>query len=582
MPNDSIIAQAADGTQHVFPAGTDPSVIDRAMKQYVLPQVNASNLKRSAMETPFEAKNKGGAVSGPAREAALGAFSGAGIPETQTPIKDLGSNLVQQFQDMAGKRGAEQALRANPAVAIPTSLAEGFGKTADATNPLIDNLFRWLSNNLGGRKFDYKPVDAGQTAHDVTSFATQAALLKGGSEKVPEALGDLSGKAGLRKMGQEVMGQGPSKINVLSDQHAHAISTQQHLATVADAVHQDAQAAMAEPLSKMAPYDKGEVGLRLKSSVGEVELADMSQLPKSVRELLPTETTGKQPGPNIGGKVLDLSKPEDMGAYQKYKNSGAFTPEEIAKYEGKATGSMTAEELKQARSDLGAQLGRLKGTALAAGNAAYGEMSKMLREGARAGGVEPQWIDANARYKNYVDDFVRSPLKNVLDSENAHDIMEPLSGKSRMQVQSILQKYTPFGLDMDKINQEIAGFGTGETVLKMSNPSKMDLLLARMSPSAVALRQIGPRLFRNPSVIRAIGGEGFEPANIKPNKIYPTKEAAAAALKGKDIPPGKPTMFGGEVGSSEWESPDEAARRGASGEDPKLKSIRRHFEKERD
>src|SRR5260370_25382706 len=97
----------------------------------------------------------------------------------------------------------------------------------------------------------------------------------------------------------------------------------------------------------------------------------------------------------------------------------------------------------------------LEGRAKAAGNSDYGEISKMLRESARDAKMEPDWIDANARWKNYLDDFHRSPVAKTLEGENAHDIMEPLAGKSRVQVGQILQKYTPFGLDVDKINHEI-------------------------------------------------------------------------------------------------------------------------------
>jgi hypothetical protein len=264
---------------------------------------------------------------------------------------------------------------------------------------------------------------------------------------------------------------------------------------------------------------------------------------------------------------MDLAKPEDMAAYQKYKASGAFTPEEIAKYEGKSTGSMTFEELKQARSDLGKQMQNLQGAAKAAASAAYGELSKVLREGARdtiIGGknLEPDWIDANARWKNYLDDFHRSPIAKSLEAENAHDIMEPLTGKSRVPVMDTLSKYTPFGIDMERISQEVAGFGVGDTALKLSRPTKMDLLLARLSPTAVALRQVGPRVMRNPKVIRAIGGEGFKSETISPKKVYPTKEAAAAALKGKGpepppsggLPSGNPTPFGkGGGGASDIE-----------------------------
>ena len=112
MPDTQKIVEVPGVGNVIFPGTMDDASINQAITQHLQGIQNKSNLQRNAAETPFEAKNKAGAVTGPLREAALGAFSGAGIPETHTPIKDFGGNLVQQFQDMAGKRGWEQALRA--------------------------------------------------------------------------------------------------------------------------------------------------------------------------------------------------------------------------------------------------------------------------------------------------------------------------------------------------------------------------------------------------------------------------------------------------------------------------------------
>lgn len=67
-------------------------------------------------------------------------------------------------------------------------------------------------------------------------------------------------------------------------------------------------------------------------------------------------------------------------------------------------------------------------------------------------------------------------------------------------------------------------------------------------------------------------GQGGEPKNIPPSQVHPTKAAAAAALKGGGVN-ARPASLPG------WESETEAARRGAPGINPKLKSLRRHQEK---
>jgi hypothetical protein len=618
MPdNQPVIAQAADGTQHVFPAGTDPAVIDGAMKRYVQtqqagafqqrpggPVMNANTLgiqgqtPASASQALQNQANVGGPSSGAtpgsvAKETLGGALSGMGVSETKNPVMDTLKNLLQTFGTMmgsgtwTGQKTAGDVLNATPPVALAKSAYSG------------------LSDIYGGGVRGGVGPDPSRVAHGAGSLAGNIAslgLLKG----TPEALSDPA--AGLKQGAAEVMNEGPSKVRVLGDQHAHAIATQQHIAGVADAVHSDAQQAMASVAAKVdaakpaGAFDKVDVGNRVKTAIGDT-VADTGQLPKAVRDLLPKEPTGpKSTGPTVGGRHFDLSNPTDFQAYQKLKAQGAFTPEEIGRMEGTSGGpTQTFNELQQARSNIGRQMQGLEGAPKAAASAVYGELSKMLREGARDAGAEPEWIDANARYKNYMDDFVRSPLAKSLAGENATDIMQPLAGKSRMQVLNILSKYEPFGMDMQKFNQEVGGYNLGSKTLKLGEPTKRTALIAAISPKMAAASVGIPRMLRNPGITRGIMGEGFEAADISPKKIYPTKAAAAAALKGKTpppepsapssvaVPPKSPSLSPSEVSSSkppsgqtttsEGESAMEAARRGAPGIDPTLKSLRRNAEK---
>lgn len=531
MPDgNQIVAQSADGAQHIFPAGTDPAVIDRAMKVYVSAKQPGAFQQRPGgpilnSKTLAPSGDTGATPGSMAREAALGTFGGMGIAETSSPVTDTIKNLVQSVGTMmgsgawTGQKTAGDVLAAQPPVALAKSLYGG------------------LKDIYGGGVRGGINPDSNQVAHgmgNLTGTAATMGLLKG----TPEAVSGAG--ESMASVGREVVGEGASKVRVLSDQHAHALEVQKHIAGVADAVHQDAQQAMSsvsqtvDAAKPQGAFDKLDVKNRLTDAMGD-KLADQNQLPASLRKLLATEAPSydAQMIKNTQGYVSKLKQSglNDQGIQAALKQQG-LKPAEIEAAMGTNPGAMTFEDLKQARSDLGRQLDRLQGPAQAAAKSAYGEMSNMLREGARDAGVEPDWLDATARWKNYLDDFQRSPVAKTLEADSAHDIMDPLAGKSRMQVADILQKYEPFGLDMTKVSQEIGRFGMGNTVMNLSKPGKMDLLLARLSPSAVALRQIGPRIMRNPKIFDKVMGEGFEAENIPSKKVYPTKEAAAAALKG--------------------------------------------------
>lgn len=544
-----VIAQAADGTQHVFPAGTDPAVIDGAMKRYVqaqqpgafqqrpgAPILNAKQLGiqgQSPSDVRAAGPQSGGAAATAeqvASEAGLGAISGlSGAPETQTPVRDLGKSMVAQGQEFQAQPMWKQALQM---MFSPQLSAIGIGKN-------IYGAGKEAVNSIGSPMLPGS-TDIRGVAHGIGSLFGQAGNL-GLLEKGGEAVTDPF--PGIKQGAQEIMNEGPTTVKVLGNQHAHAIATQKHIAGVADAVHADAQQAMAQVSATVdaakpgGVFDKTDVGNRVEAAVKDI-VSDNSQLPKAIRDLLPKEPTGgKSTGPTVGGRHFDLSNPSDLKAYQKMKAQGAFTPQEIQRMEGGGNGDMHSfNDLQQARSNIGRQMQSLEGSPKAAANAAYGELSKVLREGAREVGAEPDWIDANARYKNYMDDFVRSPLAKTLAGENAHDIMDPLVGKSRMQVLDILSKYEPFGMDLKKFNEEVGGFNLGSKTLKLGEPTKRTALLAAISPKIAAASVGIPRMLRNPSVTRAVMGEGFEAPTIKPNKVYPTKEAAAAALKDRTPP----------------------------------------------
>ena len=183
------------------------------------------------------------------------------------------------------------------------------------------------------------------------------------------------------------------------------------------------------------------------------------------------------------------------------KNEG-FTDRDIASMgKGEAAPEMwAAEQLKQLRSDVGQELvpyGK-KGVVGAALNRVYGILSDELRRAAKDVDAEKEWLHANDKYSQYSNDFMRGPLRNSLFGSTASAIMEPLTGNSRTQLLDTLQKYrnAGFNIDMDTLTSETRGYSAGKMLNRLSPPGKWDLLLAGLSPKAVALRTGLPRLLR--------------------------------------------------------------------------------------
>ena len=126
-----------------------------------------------------------------------------------------------------------------------------------------------------------------------------------------------------------------------------------------------------------------------------------------------------------------------------------------------------------------------------------------------------------------------------------------------------LEKVAPYGLDMDKLKQTVDGYRYGTKMDELTQPSRMTPILAAISPKMAALRIAIPRGMRTAGMTEHLYGKGLENVpEVPTSKIYPSAKAAAKARAG-------------------WETSDEAARRGASGVDPSLKSARRHYEKNR-
>jgi hypothetical protein len=555
MPDgNQIVANAADGTQHIFPSGTDPAVIDKAMKIYVAskpgtymtrkggPLLNTKDLPAPDPESDNTKRMRG---------AGLGLAEGLGVQPAATgwdtiknTISNFGSSVKNQAvdsfhhsQQFLGEKGYDS----------PLSLA---ATPIDMLAHIIENSATNLQNT---GKSGVQAVQSGDLEglyHALGSGAGQLATLRAGRE-VPEMAKDPIGVQRMGTTGREILNEGPSKTRVLTDQDAHAQAVKSHISTVAEAVHDDAQQAMSKALAGVDATNPNGAFEKVDRQTAITEaLKDIpeDQIPKSIKRILKEEKGESWDSVLQNNTQRYIAQLKDQGLNTAQINKvlakeGMAEPDWLKQSEGETQpGYWTAEQYKQLRSGLGKELPGLQGSVKAAASKVYALMSTDLRREATkadiANGIPAEqagqgWLDANARWKNYIDDFVRSPVKMTLKNNTASGIMEPLYGGSRTQVLNILSKYEPFGLDMDKVNQEVSRYGVGKTVLGASKPGKLDLIIAGLSPKAAALRMAGPRIMRNPDVIGAIGGKGFDAPTIKPGKVYPSKEAAAAALKGE-------------------------------------------------
>jgi hypothetical protein len=196
-------------------------------KQWDIPRANLSKAKaRGATEVE-------GTLTKIGRGATLGAFSGAGIPETMHPIESMVSGVGEQAKTVfrpwwhPTRETMKESVLANPVAAVPLALAKGGAEVTEDINPVVDNLFRWLVNvtggqhGAGGRKLGYVPVEVEKASHDIAQLVTQVALLKGGKEAAETPLSEGTVARGAER-GRQVLQQAiVSKAEVENARLAH-------------------------------------------------------------------------------------------------------------------------------------------------------------------------------------------------------------------------------------------------------------------------------------------------------------------------------------------------------------------------
>ena len=126
------------------------------------------------------------------RETTLGAFSGAGVAETQTPVKDTVKNLLTTNPSMASALLGPGYDIGKGLATSGAEFAEGLG--ADPKHPGAFN-----------------PVQLDKVGHGIGSLLTQLLLLRGGKEAAEKPISSSEVVRGGKAVGDAVV-EGPPKI----------------------------------------------------------------------------------------------------------------------------------------------------------------------------------------------------------------------------------------------------------------------------------------------------------------------------------------------------------------------------------
>jgi len=181
-------------------------------KLYDIPRENlvrAKSLGAVEYKEP-EAPAPEGTATKVARGAALGAFSGAGIAETKSPVSDTLAGLREQFATMMGGKAWKgedpygiEAIKANPIIAIPRNLVKGGSELAE---DVLES-----GTSYGNIKLK-KNIDPEKLSHDVASLFTQLATLGLFKKAATADIAEGAVARGTRTGAREILGVGEKQV----------------------------------------------------------------------------------------------------------------------------------------------------------------------------------------------------------------------------------------------------------------------------------------------------------------------------------------------------------------------------------
>lgn len=618
MPNgNQITANAADGTQHIFPAGTDMAIVDGVMKKYASerqavqqpgafqqrpggPVMNAKNLDSGNGE---DASPTPGSM---AREATLGAFSGLGVPETQNPVRDALKGLLESFGTMMGGKAWQgqdphgiEALKATPPVAIARGAYGGLediygggvrgGISPDANK--VSHGVGTLLGTAGSAGLLKKAPEVAESVSDIPKIprATLQKLAGVGPELTEKAISDR--QASIDEAGQKYQG----KVEAIKQANQQAKEAALQKQQLSDEVSGHAKE-LSERLPKLKEQerafaksmypeiegtaDSGDVYSKMSDAV-DSNLRGTGRVPTALKKViddLAPEDVKRSTGPQVGGRHLDLSNPDDLRAFQRFKKAGVFAPDEVERMEGQsAKGSLDFETLHGYYSELGEALGKdMPGderSALMQGRSALAEtMRKMAEADKKLGPFQ----DAQKNWGKYENTFnktwndgkgMASPIAKALNAKdpvNGQILPEKLqqilgNDKSYKLAQQMLGRYKGGPTDVLQLMKEKADQAgtlpknfrekplpsspleppqvdpraTKAAALKkiaegstISKPSRFEMWF----PPLLVKRRLEGAIFNNQKLQDWLSTpREADLAKLKPSQVYPTAKAAAEA-----------------------------------------------------
>lgn len=409
------------------------------------------------------------------REAALGAFGGLGIAETQTPIKDTLKNMFQ-------------APNITPEMILSNLLGPGYG--------VGKGLLTSVGEMAHGSGMDpqhparFGPVDVGEIGHGLGGLATQLLALTGG-EKVAEhpekaavvkpVVRDLLG-VGERDVARQIEKEGAKqaktveasakKVETAKQKYADAV--QKHIEKTKEAsaketaakTRQQALASRQGPVyqrvNQMADEAQAHIG-DIQKKVGAAESAKWGEFNKKL-ENPPVKTGNVADAISNAEEKLPIFKQimQEVGDDSELKQMlETMHPDVRARVE--ATMPEAGIPLNTARRFYTKLNQYLNARELPPGVAREGglvldQLDHSIAESiAKKGGPEAlkQYRDLQAGWSRYRQTFFDkgSPLRKVMEAKDPHTKLNPITSETGARAIDYLGRYRDMGADPSKLGK---------------------------------------------------------------------------------------------------------------------------------
>jgi hypothetical protein len=425
MPDQNQIkVMAYDNSVHRFPKGTDPSVIDRVMKDYTLKKRGISTAKPTPQKPPEERFAGGAGLhsfgSGIAR--AMG-FDPERLDKVQgKPFEEQWKEFSSQLIDRHF-----QGLKKGTLAAFKDPLNIGVG---------IDSVAKGLESS-------------GAKLHQGLASGNRDAALQGAGElfaQIGQLLTAAEGRAALTKNASTVNGA----VKAAAEATAKAGVDASEAARVA---HRASSGWLGRMLHNRAVLDQyvDAKGLKVAQDVGkaakEVEKEYGSHAENIEKQIDTRLPSGVIDATAEADRVKDILK--DL-----VKTPQGLHPaiaQLLADAKKTGPGMWTFAKARQFRSSLGRALGRIEGPQLKAGWQIYDDLGKKLGAVAKKYGLGKEWEHYNTlstQYHKYYGEMV----DDVTEARAGEQVAAVLN-KYKGQTNRLVQNLGKYGLKSDDITK---------------------------------------------------------------------------------------------------------------------------------